>query len=210
MSFFCCHSEGCNGSVIFLPCSSIIYILFFFWIDLIYYFCCNNKEYSGIKGRFTSNNNKFDNCEEIFNKIGALTENEWNSRYNAWICSKCRFCAKTFLEFIPNSENKLIQYETINEAKYIKLEVKNNETCRNEDDIIAVHFICNSKSIDYSFPCKKTDLFKSILGTLFKEYSDLEKKNCYYLCNGGIIDQNKTCAENKIKTGSKIMIEFYD
>jgi hypothetical protein len=212
MSFFCCNSYGCNGSVIFLPCSSIIYILFFFWIDLIYYFCCSNKnkEYSGIKGRFNSNNNKFDNYEEIFYKIGGLSEHEWNFRYNAWVCSKCKFCAKTFLEFIPNSENKIIQYENINEANYIKLNVNNNETSRNEDDIIAIHFMCNSKDINFSFPCKKTDLFKSVLEKLFKEYSSLEKQNCYYICNGNIIDINKTCAENKINTGGKILIEFCD
>ncbi len=209
MSFFCCHSHGCNGSVIFLPCSSIIYILFFFWIDLIYYLCCNNKEYSGIKGRYSSfNNNKFDNYEEIFNKIGGLTEQEWISRYSIWICSKCKFSAKTFLQFISNSENRLIQYENENETKYIKLDVKNSESSRNEDEIINILFTSYDKKIKFTISCKRGDLFKLVIQKLFKKHPELKKKNCHFLSNGNIIDQNKTCAENKIKSGDIIMIEF--
>ncbi len=220
MSFFFIDSQDCNGSVIFLPCSSIVYILFFFWIDLIYYLCCKSKEYIGIEGKlssntnkknFTLNKNKIKKNEDLFNKVGGLTENEWNSRYKTWVCSKCKFSTKTFLEFIPKPGTKFIQNENETEAKYIKLDVKNNESDRNEDEFIAIHFSSCDQAINYSLPCKKSDLFKSIISQkLFVEYPNLKNKNCLYLCNGKLINQDKTCTENGIKTGDNIIIQNLD
>jgi len=208
-SFFCLDSFNCNISVICLPCTSIVYILFFFWIDLIYYLCYMGKTYFGIEGKLSSNTKKNEiNDKDLFNEIEGLTENEWNSKYKTWVCSKCKFQTKTFLEFIPNSGTKLIQYESESEVKYIKLDVKNNESERYENEFIAIRFVSDDQAINYSVLCKKSDLFKSIISQkLFVEYPNLKKQNCFYLCGNKLINQDKTCDENGIKTGNNIIIK---
>jgi len=64
----------------------------------------------------------------------------------------------------------------------------------------------SDQHIKSSFICKKSDKFKELEQKLYKKYPYIENKEHYYLCNGNIIDVEKTIEQNKIKDMDNIII----
>ena len=207
----CCSDESCPGLAICYPCLSIFYILFCFWCDLIYFLCMATKDYLGVCGKEkdekTINEKDKDN---IWNDIGGLTEEEWNSKYKKkWECNNCKYCTDSFLDFLPNSKPNVTLSNNNYESEI--LVIKGNHVQPNSvEDIIAINFVSSDQSLHFCIPCNKNDKFSFALDKLYKEYPECRKKKCYYLANGNIIVPNKTLAENKIKSGNTIIINFQE
>ena len=68
----------------------------------------------------------------------------------------------------------------------------------------------SAQEFKFSFICKRSDKYKVLEQKLYDKYPDLKNKEHYYLCNGNIIDIEKTIKENKIKDSDNIIINFID
>ena len=79
----------------------------------------------------------------------------------------------------------------------------------NEEKQIALLFRSTDQSINFPLACYTSDNFSEISQKLFNEYPDLNKKNIYFISNGGIIDTSATVEQNKLKNGSNILINYY-
>lgn len=221
-TLLCCR---CNGEPIFAfwyHFIIIFYILFFFWFDLFSYLCCSKKTFGKISGE---NDIKLLPKEgKMWDEFSGLTANDMTRYYPGWTCSKCKYSSKTFLPFIPKKlsntikRNKEIEYYeddgneghgnentmTLREVAHIMEGVKNNE----RKEYISVIFLSQAPQINFSVPCKKTDKFKTVLAQFYEEYPELKNKNAYFLANGEVVDPNKSMAENHLKRGGQIIIEF--
>ena len=82
------------------------------------------------------------------------------------------------------------------------------ENCKPGEKIIAAHFISTDQLVDFSIPCKNTDLFVRIEEKLFNEYPQYKKSNTFFTAGGKLVERNKTMSENKIDTGIKILLNF--
>ena len=72
-------------------------------------------------------------------------------------------------------------------------------------EFIAV--LCNSGDgkINYSIPCKKTDIFSDVEKKLYIEYPEYKNKNCYFMQNGNVINKDLNFENNKILPGYPII-----
>ena len=84
---------------------------------------------------------------------------------------------------------------------YYKLQESNNE-----DDEISVIIQSSDQAIKSSFICHKGDKFKVLQQKLYEKYQILKKKEHFYVCNGNMIDIEKTIEENNIKDSDHIII----
>ena len=96
-----------------------------------------------------------------------------------------------------------ILYENQNEIQELKF---NNTRSTMMETVIAVNFISLSLNINYPMACKKTDIFSKIEEKLYHEFPELKSKKIYFIANGNIIDKSSTFEQNKIKSGSNILI----
>ncbi len=72
--------------------------------------------------------------------------------------------------------------------------------------MMSINFISVDQTINYSVPCLSSDLFIEVEEKLFQEFPKLIKTNHYFLCEGNQIYRFKTIAQNKIKSGSSVII----
>ena len=84
------------------------------------------------------------------------------------------------------------------------------ENCKPGEKIIAAHFISTDQLVDFSIPCKNTDLFVRIEEKLFNEYPQYKKSNTFFTAGGKLVERNKTMSENKIDTGIKILLNVIE
>ena len=85
---------------------------------------------------------------------------------------------------------------------------KDIEEEANKGKIIAVNFISIDQLIHYPVPCNISDNFTKLEEQLFEEFPELKNKNIFFIANGGVIDRNATIAENNIKKGTNILINY--
>ena len=176
-ALFCCY-----------PFIVLIYILSFFWVDLINFLCCADETYLGAEGRHQKETVKE---KELFSDCVGITEYEWNDKFSKWECDNCKYQASTFHPFMSSSQqntntNQLMRQSTRNYA--------------------ALQFISTDQTISFSMPCKNTDSFEYAESVFYEQYPDLKNKNCTFLVNGFMVDKTKNIEENKIKTGDKIIV----
>ena len=86
---------------------------------------------------------------------------------------------------------------------------KNNPNIVDMKNIMSIHFCYQELNINFNMPCLNTDLFSTCLEKLYKEYPKIRGKKIYCLANGTKIEENKTMLENKIKSGTTIIIYEY-
>ena len=101
-----------------------------------------------------------------------------------------------------NNEGK-IEENKKEERKINKPKVNNNE-----DEEISVIIKSSDQTIKIPFICKKSDKFKILEQELYKKLPNLKKEEHYYLCNGNVIDIEKTIEENKIKDSDILIINI--
>lgn len=70
----------------------------------------------------------------------------------------------------------------------------------NNDDLITLILTTVEQQLNLPITCKKTDIVKDVLvRELSKEYSKYLKQQYYIICNGTVVDNNKSFEENNIK-----------
>jgi len=148
---------------------------------------------NNLKQELTEERNK---NRELINQINNLKIQLQNNdtNYNQILIQK------------QNELNKLIA--EINELK----SRKNREitSIKPGEKIISINFVSTDKMIiNYSRPCKTTDLFVNLEEKLNEDFPQLKDKNYYMANNGQIIKRFKTVDENNIKDNDIISIIDY-
>ena len=149
------------------------------------------------------------NKDSIFKDIEEKLNQEFAELRNVkkyYLCNGSQIdINKTFEENkIEDNSLILIVINNINkndksiEAKYNKKQVK------------TIFFKSTDQKINYKLNYNKDSIFKDIEEKLYQKFEELRNINKYYLCNGNVIDINKTFEENKIKDNSHILIVIND
>ena len=111
-------------------------------------------------------------------------------------CLKCSWSSGTFLDFMDQITNSEVD-TTLTPINSIE-----------QGEIIAVHFTTANQKINYAIPCSYSDKFSSVVQKLYKEYPNYKNKDCFFLCNGRVLDLNMSMEQNKIKTGNTIIVNM--
>ena len=76
--------------------------------------------------------------------------------------------------------------------------------------VIAVHFTSPDHRINYSLPCKNTDVFVKLEQQLYMEYPEYKNENTYFTVSGNSVKRFKTLDENHIKNHDIILLNVYE
>ena len=207
----CCK---CNDDCCFYKAVKVLYLIFgvfiffllyfiiFIWIDLVRYFCyikCKDKRKKIYVNAFGKD------CD--WSTLQWKTEIEINNENIKFTCKICHYYYENFKDCIPK---KYIENDN-NSSKEVIIGITEKESIFNKDtDIIAINFISVDNIINYyCIPCKKSDIFKSLITKLFEKFPEYKKKDkIFFVANGDKIDENKTVLENKIKNGDIIILNY--
>ena len=79
------------------------------------------------------------------------------------------------------------------------------------EKILSINFVSNGFQgiMNYSLPCKNTELFVRLEEKLNNDYPELKDKETYFLVNGRKIKRFKTLDENHIKSNDVINLFLY-
>ena len=79
------------------------------------------------------------------------------------------------------------------------------------EKILSINFVSNGFQgiMNYSLPCKNTELFVRLEEKLNNDYPELKDKETYFLVNGRKIKRFKTLDENQIKSNDAINLFLY-
>ena len=102
-------------------------------------------------------------------------------------CLKCSWGSETFLDFMDQITNSEVDIDTTITP------INNLE----QGKIIAVHFMTANQN-----------KFSYVVQKLYKEYPNYKNKDCFFLCNGRVLDLNMSMEQNKIKTGNTIIVNM--
>jgi len=165
---------------------------------------------------------------DIWEHIDGMTIDTIN-KDKISVCLNCK-SENDFLDFLPkekqnklrnqrNPNHKILNnnndYQNIDSKDDITTNKnyesidKNNPNIVDMKNIMSIHFCYQELNINFNMPCLNTDLFSTCLEKLYKEYPKIRGKKIYCLANGTKIEENKTMLENKIKSGTTIIIYEY-
>ena len=95
----------------------------------------------------------------------------------------------------------------INQSNYIQMLQKNGLLSIITDlNTMVLHFLSCDQNIKYSLVCKASDALSAIKKIISNECPELKKKNFCFLCNGTILDFEKTLEQNHLKDDNVILI----
>ena len=79
------------------------------------------------------------------------------------------------------------------------------------EKILSINFVSNGFQgiMNYSLPCKNTELFVRLEEKLNNDYPELKDKETYFLVNGRKIKRFKTLDENHINSNDVINLFLY-
>ena len=142
------------------------------------------------------NTNIMKKYEEANNKIKQLTleNNNLKNKINQ-------------LENIINDKNKEIQ-DNIFKINNLSGNNNNQIIFNPGDKILAVLFMSqgNQDIVNYTIPCKSTDLFVRLEERLYNDYPKYRNYETFFMVNTRRILRFKTLEENKIKSGDIISL----
>ena len=74
--------------------------------------------------------------------------------------------------------------------------------------VISVNFVSqgNQDIVNFSLPCKNTDLFVTLKERLYNEFPKYNNNKTFFMVNTIKVDESKTLDENKIKNGNVINV----
>ena len=79
------------------------------------------------------------------------------------------------------------------------------------EKILSINFVSNGFQgiMNYSLPCKNTELFVRLEEKLNNDYPELKDKETYFIVNGRKIKRFKTLDENQIKSNDVVNLFLY-
>ena len=168
----------------------------FLLCDVIYYFCKKNEIFYCILGEETE-------VKDLNEYIKNMGYDNYTKEYymkeeikKLFKCSKCSWSSNNFLDFMNQNTNSEVD-TTITPINSLE-----------QGEIIAVHFTTANLKINYSIPCSASDIFSTVVQKLYEEYPDYKNKDCFFLCNGRVLDLNMNMKQNEIKTGNTIIVSM--
>jgi len=210
----------------------ICYPLFGIWCDLCNCCCHIAKKYKNLRcyDKKLKKVVTYENIcySDIWEHIDGMTVDTIN-KDKISICLNCK-SEKDFLDFLPKEKQYKLrsQRKPNNDIDSKDNIINNNFNQRFDDDvttnksyestnknirnkvdmknIISINFCSQALNINYNMPCLNTILFSTCLEKLYKEYPEIRGKKIYCLANGTKVEENKTMLENKIKSGTTILI----
>ena len=136
-----------------------------------------------------------DNCVNFLNKFGI----KFNGKNIEQIVNK-----KEKEEPIGNKEEKK-EKEIIIKKQSFPNEIKDNEK------LMCVCFTMEGENeIHCPLICKNKQIFNELEETLYDKYPDCRQTENYFICNGNMINKDKTMEENNIQNGSIIVMGITD
>ena len=167
-------------------------------------------------------NNEINNNKELLNEIQKLkTELNNEKDKNKKLIDEINIYKNKNIELQTNLNNlkndlkdKEMKIQELNKL-IINLKNKNNNisdynsnlcNIKPGETILCIQFKSLDSKIDYSIPCKNTDIFVRLEERLYEEYPECKETNNYFTCNGEIILRFKSIDDNKLKTGDKILL----
>ena len=128
------------------------------------------------------------------------------------------FLLNNKIQFLEKSLNKIVELEQIidkqnKEIYNLKKDIKENNnsirTIESHEKILAVHFTSTDHKINFSIPCKNTDIFARLEEKLYDEYPDYKEHETYFTVKGTKIKRFKSLEENNIKSGDNLLVYIY-
>jgi len=115
---------------------------------------------------------------------------------------------------IADTTDMFEDYNEFDGYKEIKLKLNNNgvEDLQQLNSIntvqkkIYVYLTSTDQNVNYAISCYNTDNFKIVEEKLYSEFPELKNKNLIFLANGSVINKSLTLEENKISSGTHILI----
>ena len=158
--------------------------------------CYKLKKIKGInnfKISYDTNITKmFQECDELEYLNLSKFDSSINKNYNGRLKNK--------LDEEKNKNLKLIRELNREKKKVAKLSNINEK-------IIAVNFRTTDQLINYPMAGKSSEKFSTLEAKLYEEFPDLRNKNLVFIANGNVINISSTLQENKIKSGTTIIIQ---
>ena len=74
--------------------------------------------------------------------------------------------------------------------------------------LMSINFMSSDQKMNYSIPCFSSDLFVSVEEKLYQEFPEYRETNNYFLCHGNQILRFKTIAQNNIKSGFPVLLNY--
>ena len=181
--------------------------------------CHKLKEIKNINNFNTINVNNmsamFQRCKEIqyldLSNFNTIKVSNMNYMFNQ--CYKLKEIKGIHSLNLIKVANKIGIFDECNELNSflkfnnVNINQNSNEMTNKEiENIFTINFISIERKLNYSIPCKCTDIFKDIEKKLYIEYPELKNKNLYFLANGNIINRYETLEKNKIIKNTTFLI----
>ena len=78
-----------------------------------------------------------------------------------------------------------------------------------EKQQITISFTSIDQAIDnYVVTCYNTDIFETIKEKIFNDYPEFKHKELYFLCEGKVVNERVSLAENHIRDGTGILVNI--
>lgn len=185
----------------------VFYLVIFIFFDLINCCCGFKKSYTNLRGYIRKlkavSTIKEIRSYNILNDVDGMTIETIN-KDKISICPNCKY-EKDFIDFIPKSKKIIIISDDARNVQVIQNNA--NEIRTNSNKIMSVNFFWQEKNINYNMPCYESDEFRTLKEKLINEYPEIKNMNIYFLVNGARVEENKTMLENRIPSGSTIIID---
>ena len=78
------------------------------------------------------------------------------------------------------------------------------------EKLISIIFASSDQTMHYSMICKNTDTISRLEQKLYTEYPKFIDSNNIFICNGNVINRNRSFASYKIKNGDTIIVNKMD
>ena len=157
-----------------------------------------NKEKIKNQNLIDENNNLKNNINNLNNTIINL-----NNQINNYV-NQIQLLQNQINNYNYNLNNNLNNNQIINN-NYIN-------SLKPGEKILSINFVSMGFQdiMNYSLPCKNTDLFVKLEEKLNNDYQKLKDKETYFIVNTRRIKRFKTLDENQIKGGDVINVFLYD
>ena len=154
-----------------------------------------NEEKINNKNLLNENNN-------LKNTINNLNNTIYNLKINI----------TNYINKIKSLENQLNNYIYNNNLNNNQINSNYITSLNPGEKMFSVNFVSMGFQdiINYSLPCKNTDLFVRLEEKLNKDYPKLKDQETYFLVRGNRIKRFKTLEENKIKFNDVINVFIND
>jgi len=116
------------------------------------------------------------------------------------------------INFLQKSLISKKETQNLSESNYENKSTNSNfsiSSIKPGEKIISIIFRSIDQKVNFSFPCKNTDIFVRIEEKLYKVYPEYKEYNNFFTVGGRTIKRFKSIEENNIKNADNILLNVY-